>query len=303
MQVFISWSGDRSRRIAEALREWLPMVIQSVKPWMSDADISAGSRWLTEVSTVLNTATVGIICVTPENQHNPWLLFEAGALSKTIEQTCVCPLVYEMTTGQLSGPLTQFQANVFTREGIAKILGTINKSLGERQLEIRQLEEIIDVWWPKLEAQLEVLGPAPEVPAVRSTGDQLEELLSLSREQLRRENLRLEAYKERENRFESFLSIMDKAGSALSVQQAAAKSIQGTLPLLIQEMMKKTGNVLGEAEALELNEAGAALISSMNLDPKEFASMATSMRELHELDKQNTKRMLDSGVENPSDQS
>ena len=101
MNIFISWSGDRSRLIAEAIRVWLPKVMQSVKPWMSDQDISAGARWLTEVSSTLNTTSVGLICVTPENQHNPWLLFEAGALSKTIEQTCVCPIVFEMTPGQL----------------------------------------------------------------------------------------------------------------------------------------------------------------------------------------------------------
>jgi len=42
MQIFISWSGDRSCLIAEAIRGWLPKVVQSVKPWMSDQDIAAG---------------------------------------------------------------------------------------------------------------------------------------------------------------------------------------------------------------------------------------------------------------------
>jgi hypothetical protein len=85
MQVFISWSGQRSRAVAEVLRTWLPKVIQSLDPWMSDEDIDAGSRWLADVTTSLNQAKVGLICVTPENQHKPWLLFEAGALSRSIE--------------------------------------------------------------------------------------------------------------------------------------------------------------------------------------------------------------------------
>jgi hypothetical protein len=37
--VFISWSGERSKLIAEAFYEWLPMVIQSAKPWMSGVSI------------------------------------------------------------------------------------------------------------------------------------------------------------------------------------------------------------------------------------------------------------------------
>ena len=76
MKVFISWSGPRSRHLAEALRNWLPKVIQSLEPWMSDADISAGARWLSEVSTVLGDAKVGILCVTPESVFT---IFPVGA--------------------------------------------------------------------------------------------------------------------------------------------------------------------------------------------------------------------------------
>jgi hypothetical protein len=45
MDIFISWSKDRSKAIAAALNEWLPHVIQrSVKPWMSASDIDPGQR-------------------------------------------------------------------------------------------------------------------------------------------------------------------------------------------------------------------------------------------------------------------
>jgi TIR domain len=104
MKIFLSWSGARSNFLAQALRGWLPRVIQSVKPWMSDEDISAGSRWLNEVSSELSESKLGIICVTPENQSNPWLLFEAGALSKTLEQTHVCPFLFKLTPGQDRSP-------------------------------------------------------------------------------------------------------------------------------------------------------------------------------------------------------
>ena len=44
MKVFISWSGERSKQMAAALKEWLPTAIQYLEPWMSDTDIHAGDR-------------------------------------------------------------------------------------------------------------------------------------------------------------------------------------------------------------------------------------------------------------------
>ncbi len=89
--VFISWSGERSRRAAEALYEWLPIVLQSARPWMSNTDIDKGSRGLEEVGKALEGMKVGIICLTPENLTAEWILFEAGALSKTLDaKTRVC---------------------------------------------------------------------------------------------------------------------------------------------------------------------------------------------------------------------
>jgi hypothetical protein len=39
VEVFISWSGERSKCVAEALRNWIPKIINAVLPWLSSADI------------------------------------------------------------------------------------------------------------------------------------------------------------------------------------------------------------------------------------------------------------------------
>jgi len=41
----LSWSGPRSKAMAAALSKWLPFVIQSVDPWMSDSGYRYWSRW------------------------------------------------------------------------------------------------------------------------------------------------------------------------------------------------------------------------------------------------------------------
>jgi hypothetical protein len=53
--VFISWSGPRSKRAAEVLHELLPMIVPAAQPWMSASDIEKGTQWRQEIGTALNT--------------------------------------------------------------------------------------------------------------------------------------------------------------------------------------------------------------------------------------------------------
>src|ERR1035441_8112595 len=134
MRVFISWSGDRSRQVAEYLRDWIPYVLQAAEPWMSSADIDRGARWSTEVATQLDTANVGIICLTPENLESAWILFEAGALSKILSKSLVCTYLYQLGPTDVKGPLTQFQATVANEVETKKLVRSMNKAFGSNAL-------------------------------------------------------------------------------------------------------------------------------------------------------------------------
>ena len=109
MKVFIGWGGDRSKAAAIALRNWLPRVLQDVKPWMSEIDIGAGARWGPEVDRELSDTKFGILCVTADNAETPWLLFEAGAVAKTVDkQTRVVPYLIDFNQAELpDGPAYQ----------------------------------------------------------------------------------------------------------------------------------------------------------------------------------------------------
>lgn len=115
MKIFISWSGKLSHEIAVALSVWLPSVIQQIKPFVSSEDIEKGKRWSTEIANNLNEANFGIICLTKDNLMEPWILFEAGALSKGEEHANVCSVLFDgLQPPNIEGhPLNIFQHTIF----------------------------------------------------------------------------------------------------------------------------------------------------------------------------------------------
>ena len=157
MKVFISWSGEKSQAVAEALRNWLPNVIQGLQRWMSANDVDKGARWATDVATQLEQTRVGIICLTRDNLDSSWLLFEAGALSKTLEQTSVCPYLVDVEPSDIKGPLFQFQATRAEKEDTRKLIQTVNRAQGEQALPEERINNAFEKWWPDLEHQFQKL--------------------------------------------------------------------------------------------------------------------------------------------------
>ena len=52
MHIFISWSREKARRVAEKLKIFLQDVNQNLLPWVSEADIFAGQRWGVELQRI-----------------------------------------------------------------------------------------------------------------------------------------------------------------------------------------------------------------------------------------------------------
>lgn len=182
MDIFISWSGARSLAVAEALRDWLPMVINAAKPFLSVADIDKGARWNSEVAGRLEKSKAGIICLTPGNMGSHWLLFEAGALSKTVSNTYVCPLLIGLKPADVKGPLAQFQFTSTSKSDMLSLFKTLNSALSEAALPEAQIQRAFGLVWPQLEYQLKQ-PPIEEGKAAvqRSEREMLEEMLDLIR--------------------------------------------------------------------------------------------------------------------------
>jgi hypothetical protein len=172
--VFVSWSGDRSRLIAEAVASWITAVLpDGPEPFISTRLVK-GIRWSEEIGKKLSIADFGIVCLTPENLVSPWLLFEAGALSNAVGNVRVCPLLFGVNTSDVDGPLSQFQATTYEKHDLFMLLKTLNELDNKKILLDEELLNRHESQWPRL---LEVLRTI-EVNAVPPDPCTLERVLT-----------------------------------------------------------------------------------------------------------------------------
>lgn len=185
MKVFISWSGERSKKVAQALSTWIKQLIQATDPWISP-DIEKGARWSDDLGSRLDESRYGIVCLTVENLSSEWILFESGALSKT-KDARVCTFLLDLAPADVKPPLGQFQATVFDKEDIRKLVHGINTKVKEQKLNNLQdtaLDELFETLWPRLELKLlDIRKESVKKEVVRPDREILEEILGIVRAQ------------------------------------------------------------------------------------------------------------------------
>lgn len=168
MKIFLSWSGETSKSLAEKFNEWLPNVLQYVVPYFSKHDIKLGDRWAGNLEKSLDEHDFGLIFVTQSNVNAPWINFEAGALSKNLRSKLV-PILWESDIAILNNsPLTQFQlAKKINKENMRNLILEINDS-NEKEFKLSNevVEKSFNKWWEELEKELKNIPSSDETNIV-----------------------------------------------------------------------------------------------------------------------------------------
>lgn len=189
MKTFLSWSGSKSHAVASLFSEWAPCVVQAVQPWISSRDIDRGAIWFTEITEQLKDTNFGVLFVTRENQVRPWLLFEAGALSKGLTEARVCTVLIDLNVRDIESgsPLQQVNHTTLDKEGILSLLKTINKRMDTGQVQEKRLEQTFNALWPEFESKFQAIlqiaptDATPERDDKDVLNDILENVLSIKR--------------------------------------------------------------------------------------------------------------------------
>ena len=188
MKIFVSWSGELSKKIAQALKKWIPCIIQSVDVFYSPEDIEKGENWDSKISSELSQCNYGIVCLTSENTLAPWIHFEAGALAKTLESR-VSALMVNIKTSDIQGPLKRYQATKLEKDDMWQLISDINNATAS-PLDVSVLNETFNAIWNTMHSEIvEIIScytpkDKPQNVAEKiGNNEAIEEILQLVRKQ------------------------------------------------------------------------------------------------------------------------
>jgi hypothetical protein len=107
----------------------------------------------------------------------PWILFEAGALAKSMQDGRVIPLLLDLEFKEISGPLAQFQAKKVENAGLKELILSLNK-VASSPIPDERLEKLFGLSWDDFETQISKIPASASSKHSRPQGEILEELVS-----------------------------------------------------------------------------------------------------------------------------
>src|SRR5262249_38226157 len=143
--VFIGYGCQKSRLVAQALREWLRCLSPDIQPWLSTLDMPPGGLWPLQLANKLQKTQAGILCVTKDNTSSSWLNFEAGALSRSVETALVVPYAIDLDPSLIPTPIGHFQGVAATRRDTLRMVSRLFEALGA---DYDWKSNIFDAFWP-----------------------------------------------------------------------------------------------------------------------------------------------------------
>lgn len=110
MKVFISYIHEEAQ-VAQVLKEWVESTfVGQIQVFISSdiKDIPAGSKWLSEIDSALNSSSLFLLLCSKASLVRPWINFEAGCA--WIKKVPLIPLCHSgLKKSELPSPLSVFQ--------------------------------------------------------------------------------------------------------------------------------------------------------------------------------------------------
>lgn len=183
MKIFISWSKEKSRRLAEATQKLIINVLGNSIEIFFSPDMYKGTNADYKIHNQLLESDKCITCITSDNFKNPWLMYEAGVIygshyDKT-DKGIVIPILFEHIpewSSWVDKPLNryvpiQIEYNPKSNETKKEFLNFLTELGGECGLKPKNFNKYWAFYW---ESVKEILESERLVPvSCRNLVDQL----------------------------------------------------------------------------------------------------------------------------------
>jgi nucleoside 2-deoxyribosyltransferase len=172
MKTLISYSGTRSKIVAEALRLLLQRSIPKIEVLLPGTDIALRDSWRKSISSNLKTIDVAIIVVTQENIERAWVTYEVGYI--TAHQKRIVPFLFDVPTSRLSFPLASFLAVTSNKDSIFRLITQLALE-AKLNVDTKNIEKSFDAAWREFENSLvearSKSGPLENIVSAVSTSN------------------------------------------------------------------------------------------------------------------------------------
>jgi hypothetical protein len=141
---------------------------------------------MSEIRDNLSEATAGMVCLTRENLTEPWILYEAGALStKAVDR--LWTVLLDLPHTDVPDPLKALNHTKAEKADVLKMVGSIHKTVvaaGFKTCAESDLKDYFEAFWPELERAITQLQAQDPVPTAQP--DPQQEMLGIVRAILQR---------------------------------------------------------------------------------------------------------------------
>lgn len=167
-QLFISWSGEKGKKVADLIYDWIDRIYENAKANVFlSTRIEPGRQGFSEIMSALEHCTKGFFIMTRERVNSPWIHFEAGAISKAKDTNWVIPIYVDINRETLgSGPLSEFQSNYsFCYNDLDELIFWIGNELEWRQCDSYSdnRKKILEEFEKKVDELKSEISPDPVI--------------------------------------------------------------------------------------------------------------------------------------------
>ena len=177
MNVYIGWSGDTGRKLAEILKRWLGAILPEIH-FVTNDEIESVSDFLSALRALRNllaTADYGILCLTKESLDSTWLAYEAGMLAQREPPVPVISFLFGVN--HVHGLFRNYQCYGSDKTGILRLVDMLLLEAVEKDVELPPVNAVrkrADLMLPAFQSDLKELGEAELlIDRVVIDGDQI----------------------------------------------------------------------------------------------------------------------------------